>query len=1454
MFHIMNNRYFQILLAIWTFQWIVLFPKECLSVEEIELRLNMREEIAPFTRIGSVISSLPPNLRSQLHFLTDSTFFTVTPTTGEIRVARLIDRERLCPEFKLCCGVVICELKASIFVTNKAAGEFAASVALRVEVQDQNDNRPTFSSEIQTVQLSEGTSVGTLISIVPATDADIDPENQIQRYTLVEPTGTFKLDLSGLPAVCLELLRPLDREQVAEYKASIEACDPGACTRQTLEIQVLDENDNSPVLQNTRFNKRLIENTAVGAVVMQLNATDPDSGERGRVLYSFHGNVDADLIETFELVRDTGEIRLKRPLAANIRDIYEFKVVACDAVNRACSGNENSTADITFTVQDVNNFPPSIHAVAAGAALISSSSDQSKGSKQDTSESNSKPFDEPKSGDGLSILENSPPSQIAVLTVRDDDTGENSKVSCSLNQTSDDMQSNVRRNKQDFVLTPSAPGIFSLRTARVFDYEVESTVRTTIVCHDYGKPQRLTSARVITVQIIDVNEFQPEFSRRVYVGRVPENAPPGMEILTTTAIDRDRAAVLNYQFAASPSLSSPSRENGKQASNSDSFQSDDGVNQYFVIEPETGIIRTSQIPLDREKIGSVTLVVLVTDSVSPPKFTATTTVSIEVLDENDNAPVFTNPPTKSPDTPQSDSDKFAFTVMENAPRFTQLNQKLEAKDPDQGDNGRVQFSLLATYALTKPSRGHQFIGSSSNMLNSFEQFSGGPDPNLSDEAGITRHVVDQPIFRITPNGAIETLIELDRETVPAYILKIGVRDRGVQPLASTTMLRVNVLDANDNAPLWIFPTPVDRTINLTTAMKPGSLAGRLRAEDADSLEAGRVEYLFLGPRGETIEGVSLEEGLLNVINPPKPRVIKTAKNGQKPSSQVEDLKGYRAGPLYLNGTTGEIWVAQALSSGTINLHLRAQDQGTPRSHTDAWLTINVFIDPSESIGFLSFGGDGTLNVTIILAMITVTAIISLFLIIGIVCVRRRPMRYAMARNVNGTDGAVSPGNATTTFSMDMTKDTMSTNINGGWSSPVGTYGANHFIPGQANAGNTIIEDGQMFTTLYGHGGVMGYGAVMSPSDTASMIYVPQAQTTPNMMGSMAGSMTPVPVDMTPTSPEYPSRNQMHTFGTLTRTRGSLGQSVLAAPPGCALAYEPHLDADSGDSGRGPSEEGNQFLLTDNYRNGMNIPGQHSTYQYNTYSGYRPTSRMGYYRNPSLDNTGSMTKIHSINCQNPAPSGSCACYMVPDNTLIQPVAQYGHNNGIAVTYHPAQLSPQKTMEQQQSQQVQLIRGEHNLPPVPPPRSPQMPGSNITLRRNYGANMPLGLIKYNETPSSMNMNTSELYPHTDGYNELMNSNNNFNHNGLQENDDHSGDPSSNKIQTPLRIDLRGQSTADFNTSENDNDSSSKNNRFLRNGLGVGLPPLASSHVSNRPVDSQSTQKSNSIAEAQETKLAA
>lgn len=569
----MHHTYFEI---VWI--WLLSSILICRAVKELELRMQMREETPISTRIGSILSSLPPNMGNQLHFLTDSTFFTVLPNTGEIRVKRLIDKERLCAESKLCCGLVICELKTSIFVTDKSLGELVASVLLKVEIQDENDNRPLFAQPNQVISISEFAQPGTFYSIQSATDADIDPDNQIKKYTLFEATQTFELDLTELPAVRLKLMKPLDREQMEEYQATLEACDPGNCAKQNLKIQILDENDNEPYLANKRFTRRLIENTGVGTTVVKLNATDLDSGVRGQIVYKFHGNIDKDLAETFELLSDTGEIKLRRNLAANIRNNYEFKVIACDAVNKACSGTENSTAEIVLTVQDVNNYAPLIHIVAANSRI---------NSDQFETETNRQNFNE----NSLSILENMAPSQIAVITVRDDDTGDNARVSCLLNHTVDDFGD--KKINPNFLLTLSAPGIYSLRSARVFDFEMESSVRTTVVCHDFGQPQQLTSARSISVQIIDVNEFQPEFSRRVYIGQVSENAPVGQEILTTTAIDRDREAVLRYKLALPPT------QLGEINSVEPFSHTEDpgrvGVNQYFLIESDTGIIRTSQV-------------------------------------------------------------------------------------------------------------------------------------------------------------------------------------------------------------------------------------------------------------------------------------------------------------------------------------------------------------------------------------------------------------------------------------------------------------------------------------------------------------------------------------------------------------------------------------------------------------------------------------------------------------------------------------------------------------------------------------------------------------------------------------------------------------------------------------------------------------------------------------------
>ncbi|KER26010.1 hypothetical protein T265_06647 [Opisthorchis viverrini] len=1390
-----SGRYCTLLLL------VILASCEC--AEEVQVHLQMREETPPHTRIGSVSSSLPATLGTKLHFLTDNTFFSVAPNTGEVGVARLIDRERLCPDFKICCGVLACQLDASVFITNKETGEFAATVNLKVDIQDQNDNRPAFTSPSQKVAISESALVGTHINLVPATDADIEPVNQIQRYSLIEPTGTFVLDLTELPSVRLQLTRPLDREKTELYTANLEACDPGACARQTLEIQILDENDNKPIFKVTRYKKQLQENIKVGEVVLHLNATDLDAGDRGRVLYALHGTVDPDLFETFELVRDTGEIRLKRPLAANIRDNYRFKVIACDAVNPACAGDENSTAEITLLVEDINNFAPTIHTVAAGAALASANPPPPDFTGQKSSEASFR--------ESLSIFENTPPSQVAVLTVRDADVGENSRVTCSLNESSGDdlnrpfIGGSVSPN---FILTLSAPGIYSLRTSRMYDYEIEPVVSTKVVCHDFGKPHALTSARVITVRVVDVNEFQPEFSRRVYVGRVSENSPAGKEILTITATDRDRGAVLRYYFAPVNTEQSTWDESGR--SESATAMDDAGLsriesNKYFVMEPETGVIRTSQIALDRETVVGVTLVVLVSDSTMPPKFTATTTVSIEVIDENDNAPVFVNPPAESSDRVKVKP----FTVMENAPRFTRLSEKLEARDPDQGENGRVQFSLLDTYALTRSSRqGSTNIRTNGQYSDSrYKEISHQSDP--IDDLGLSKRVVDQPIFRVTPDGVIETLVELDREIVPAYILKVGAQDRGSQPLASTIMLRIDVLDANDNSPVWVFPTPMDRTINLTTAMKPGSLAGRLRAEDADINEAGRVTYLFLGPRGEPLRGVSLGEGLLDslalVRNGEKPPTNEQQRSALQTGPGRPHENGYRVGPLYLNGTTGEIWIADVLTPGAINLHLRAQDRGKPVSQTDAWLTINVFVDPSDDPSFFNFTGDGTLNVTIILVMITITAIVSLFLIVGIVCVRRRPVRYN-ATPINTTpNGTTSPGHMTT-YSADINKDYMAGTMNTGtWSSPLSVYTAGQYYPTLGSVGNPLLDDGQIFTTI-GGAGMMGYGAMVAPSDTASLIYVPQPPPPQSVMGSVAGaSVTPVPLEHGVVPLEYTGRGQMNTFGTLNRNRGTLGGGFYTGPPNCGISYEPHLDGDSGDSGRGPSEEGNQFLLTENYRNSSTTaaaPGH-----YNTYSGYRPSSRAGYYRN-GLDGSNGMTGLHALNCPTVCSGGPCACYTLTENSVVQTSVQaYEGAECNSAIFVPSYIAPRSSLD------IPLPP-----PPPPPPRSPVIPGSGIISRKSVFTDEPTAQVHQSQTPdcfmptSSPFVGTAKqsqnIYSQPPGTNRLPKAASEMN------------DDLPNGSITPVRIDLRKASLSGLsNGSEEEHKQRGK-----PAGAVPVLPPLA------------------------------
>jgi len=98
-------------------------------------------------------------------------------------------------------------------------------------------------------------------------------------------------------------------------------------------------------------------------------------------------------------------------------------------------------------------------------------------------------------------------------------------------------------------------------------------------------------------------------------------------------------------------------------------------------------------------------------------------------------------------------------------------------------------------------------------------------------------------FRLDPRtGVLTTTRPLDRESVSRYRLTVNASDRAVPPLASTASVIVYVRDENDNPPIFLFPTPANRSVHVSTRAPVGHVIARLSAADADDDKNGAITY------------------------------------------------------------------------------------------------------------------------------------------------------------------------------------------------------------------------------------------------------------------------------------------------------------------------------------------------------------------------------------------------------------------------------------------------------------------------------------------------------------------------------------------------------------------------------------------------------------------------------------
>uniref|UniRef100_A0A8D1FY68 Cadherin domain-containing protein n=1 Tax=Sus scrofa TaxID=9823 RepID=A0A8D1FY68_PIG len=199
-----------------------------------------------------------------------------------------------------------------------------ATARVSVEVGDVNDNAPVFAQPEYTVFVKENNAPGCHIFTVSARDADAQ-ENARVAYSLVE-RRVGERALSSYVSVHAEsgqvfALQPLDREELELLQFRVSARDAGAPplgSNVTLQVFVLDENDNAPaLLPPPPPSQRVARWVGAGQVVAKVRAVDADSGYNAWLSYELQEEAAAapgGARSAFRVGLYTGEISTTRAL------------------------------------------------------------------------------------------------------------------------------------------------------------------------------------------------------------------------------------------------------------------------------------------------------------------------------------------------------------------------------------------------------------------------------------------------------------------------------------------------------------------------------------------------------------------------------------------------------------------------------------------------------------------------------------------------------------------------------------------------------------------------------------------------------------------------------------------------------------------------------------------------------------------------------------------------------------------------------------------------------------------------------------------------------------------------------------------------------------------------------------------------------------------------------------
>ncbi|MGH0127533.1 UNVERIFIED_CONTAM: hypothetical protein FKN15_041340 [Acipenser sinensis] len=470
----------------------------------------------------------------------------------------------------------------------------------------------------------------------------------------------------------------------------------------------------------------------------------------------------------------------------------------------------------------------------------------------------------------------------------------------------------------DIIETPEGDKWPQLIVQQNLDREQKDTFVMKIKVEDGGSPPKSSTA-ILQVTIADVNDNRPVFKESEIELSIPENAPVGTSVTQLHATDADLGLNAQIHFSFSNQISNAAK-------------------RLFNIDSASGLI-TIKEPLDREASPVHKLTVLASDGSSTP---SRAIVTVNITDINDNVP--------SIDT-RYIINPINGTVLlsEKAPLNTKI-ALITVMDKDADLNGKVTcYTDHDVPFRLKPVFDNQFLLETATPLDyeTTREYaikivaSDSGKPPLNTSAMVLIKIKDendnvptftQPVIGLSipennaPGTQLTKISATDADSGrnaeisyslgydgPKTYLCMAV-DAGRPQRTSLAKVTINVVDINDNRPVFVIPSSNHSYDLVKSTTSPGSVVTRVFAIDNDTGMNAELHYSIIGgaARGlfsiDKITGnITLQEKIVAADQGLHRLVVKV-----KDLGQPESLYAIALVHLFVNETVANVTYIQEL--------------------------------------------------------------------------------------------------------------------------------------------------------------------------------------------------------------------------------------------------------------------------------------------------------------------------------------------------------------------------------------------------------------------------------------------------------------------------------------------------------------------------------------------------------------